>query len=125
MPTEISAILGLSGSRPDLRAGEGIATSPAADVRQELPLANSRARTAPDTDTSLKDINQVVEELNNKVQNIRRELHFAVDDESGYTIITVVDTESEEVIRQIPSEEVVALSRHLEQHAGLLMDAEV
>lgn len=125
MPTEISAILGLRGSWPELRSGKGITASPAADIRQELPLTNSRERTDPDTDTSLQDINQVVEELNHKVQNIRRELHFAVDDESGYTIITVVDSESEEVIRQIPSEEVVALSRHLEQHAGLLMDAEV
>ena len=125
MPTEISAILGPGQPGPGLRAGEGTAASPAADVRQELPLSGSRESEDSTANTSIQDVNQIINDLNSKVQNIRRELHFAVDDHSGYTIITVVDSETEEVIRQIPSVEVVALSRHLEQHAGLLMDAEV
>ena len=40
----------------------------------------------------------------------------------GDTIIKVVDRETDEVIRQIPSEEVVRLRQRLEEVAGVLFD---
>jgi flagellar protein FlaG len=50
----------------------------------------------------------------------QRNLTFRVDEGSGRTVITVVDASTHEVIRQIPSEEVLALSRALEAASGLL-----
>jgi flagellar protein FlaG len=50
-----------------------------------------------------------VGQLNELVQAIRRELEFSVDEQSGRTVITVVDAETREVIRQIPPEEVLTL----------------
>lgn len=58
-------------------------------------------------------LEQALQDLNGYVQTVQRNLQFDVDDTSGHTIIRVVDSETEEVIRQIPSEEVLALARHL------------
>jgi flagellar protein FlaG len=59
------------------------------------------------------NLEQALQDLNGYVQNVQRNLQFDVDDTSGHTIIRVVDSKTDEVIRQIPSEEVLALARHL------------
>ncbi len=47
------------------------------------------------------------------VQGVRRELRFSVDETTGRTVIRVLDAETEEVIRQIPPEELMAVARSL------------
>lgn len=48
-------------------------------------------------------------------------LKFSVDEETGQQIITVIDLESGEIIRQIPQDEVLNFSRQLEQRKGLML----
>ena len=69
---------------------------------------------------------QAVSNLNDYVQVIRRELQFSVDKESGRTVVTVVDAETGEKIRQIPREEVLALARHMgsDMKSGLIISAD-
>ncbi len=59
--------------------------------------------------------------LNDLMQQIRRELHFSVDNATGRTIIKVVNAQTQEVVRQIPPEEVVTLMEHLQQSGNSLM----
>jgi flagellar protein FlaG len=54
-----------------------------------------------------------VDKMNSLVQNIQRDLSFSVDDESGLTVIKVIDSQSGQLIRQIPSEEVIAIANVL------------
>jgi flagellar protein FlaG len=68
---------------------------------------------------------EAVSNLNDYVQVIRRELQFRVDKETGQTVVTVLDSETREVIRQIPREEVLALARHLGREKGLLFSADI
>jgi len=51
-----------------------------------------------------------------------RNLELRVDDHSGRLLIVVRDAENGNVIRQIPSEEVLALSRSLDRMHSLLLD---
>lgn len=67
---------------------------------------------------SSEDIQQAVAELNLHIQNIERDLLFSVDDSSGQTIVRVVNSDTEEVIRQIPSEEVLRISRSIHEQMG-------
>lgn len=57
------------------------------------------------------DVKHAVRKLNDYVQNMSRELHISVDEESGQTVVRVIDPVSKEVIRQIPREEILALAR--------------
>lgn len=69
-----------------------------------------------------QDVSRRVDELNDLTQSIRRTLQFQVDEDTGSTVITVKDTESGEVIRQIPSEELLALTRRMTEISEKLND---
>lgn len=54
-----------------------------------------------------------------------RNLLFSIDDDSGRTIVKVVDNATKEVIRQIPSEEILSIAKALDRLKGLLIKQEV
>ena len=63
----------------------------------------------------LEQVNQAVSDLNEYVQIVGRELQFSVDADSGRTIIKVLDSKTQDLIRQIPGDEAIALAEHLKQ----------
>ncbi len=73
---------------------------------------------------SSEELAQAVAEMNQHFQNVQRNIHFSIDDETGTTVVKVIESDTEEVIRQIPSEEIVALSKYLEENAGRIIRAE-
>ena len=81
-----------------------------------------------DMELSQEALEKVVSQLNAYIQNTQRDVDFSVDDATGRVVVRVIDSESEEVIRQIPSEEMLAISRHLvesletEQPKGFLIE---
>jgi flagellar protein FlaG len=62
---------------------------------------------------SERDLQQAITRLNDFAQSVQRNLHFSLDNESGILITKVIDTKSNDVIRQIPNEETVALAQSL------------
>jgi len=68
------------------------------------------------------DVERAVKRLNELMTSTQRSLRFQVDEGSGRTIITVINENTKEIVRQIPPEEVLAVSRSLEQ-LGSLLDA--
>jgi len=66
-------------------------------------------------------IKEAVARLNDYVQQAERKLNFQVDEEAGLTIIRVFDKQSDELIRQIPSEDAVSLARKLNQEEPLML----
>ncbi|NOX26647.1 MAG: flagellar protein FlaG [Gammaproteobacteria bacterium] len=71
-----------------------------------------------------QEVDQAVQNLNDYVQNIERNLEFSVDRNNGNTVISVIDSQTEEVIRQIPPEKAVNAVRNLQRLEGLLLSAE-
>lgn len=101
---------------------QGVQASPASKVertaRATEETASPRAvEEAAEDDEGLKD---VVSNLNQLVRDLHRELKFSVDDDSGETIVKVIDKETDEVLRQIPSAEVLRLRKRLEEAAGVI-----
>lgn len=72
---------------------------------------------------SFAELTGALDQLNGYLEETHRGLRFSIDDDSGRTIVRVVDTETDEVIRQIPSEEMLALIRHFNEVTGNLFDA--
>ena len=64
-------------------------------------------------------LNEAVKVLNEEMQVVKRELHFSVDEDSGTTVIKVMDLSTKEVIRQIPNEEALSVARTLSDGADL------
>ena len=86
---------------------------PRVDVVQNL--AEARASAAEQQKVSRQAIERVVSELEAYVQNAQRNLDFHVDDKTGRVVVKVVDATNDSVIRQIPSEEMIAISHRLQE----------
>lgn len=82
--------------------------------------ASGGTRAAGQPPDDAQPLEEVVSDLNNLVHELHRELQFSVDHESGDTVVKVVDRETDEVVRQIPSEEVVRLRKRLQEAAGVI-----
>lgn len=55
------------------------------------------------------ELRDAVKRLNQLTGSVQRELHFTVDEETGRSVIKVIDSESKEVIKEIPPEEILSL----------------
>ena len=66
-------------------------------------------------------LSTAVEKLNDFVTSNRKNLRFSIDEDTGRTVVKLVDSENN-VLRQIPSEEVLHLIKSLEQNKGLILE---
>jgi flagellar protein FlaG len=71
---------------------------------------------------SLEEVEKAVEDMNKMVESLQRGLNFSVDKDLGDIIIKVVDQQTNETIRQIPSEDMVSLQQRLQEVSSLLFD---
>jgi flagellar protein FlaG len=111
-------------SQPAIPAGKALPQE-----GKEMPSVAIKAA-PPVPEFKKLDIDKAIEELQAFVDGLGRKLSFARDDSINRSVITVRDTMTNQVVRQIPSEEVVAISRQIrdemsEMRAGLLMDKTV
>ena len=65
-------------------------------------------------DVNAEQIDIAVSQLSEFVQSNNRQLNFSVDEGSNKQVVRVSDAESGEIIRQIPTEEVLKLSERLQ-----------
>ncbi len=72
----------------------------------------------PEKDDILHSLNM----LNSSLENINEKLKFTFHEKNKRVIIKVVNTETEEVVREIPPKEIVKLSEHLQKYIGMLVD---
>ena len=64
---------------------------------------------------------QALEQLKSKLSSQNNALQFELDQQTGDTIVRVLDGETGEVIRQIPSKELVEIARALDKMQGMLL----
>ena len=76
----------------------------------------ARAAAAEQVQVSREAFDKVVSELKAYVQNAQRNLDFQVDDKTGRVVVKVIDATDDSVIRQIPSEEMLAVSHRIQEY---------
>lgn len=62
-----------------------------------------------------------VKKLNDLVAPALQTVQFSLDEQSERMVVKVVDTASKQVLRQIPNEEVLAMSKTLDKLQGLMI----
>ena len=75
-----------------------------------------------------QEVLEAVQNLNDFVQNTKRELNFSVDEQTGKTVVKVIDFETKKVIRQIPADEILQLAQRVAEQndeKGNLLEIEV
>ncbi|HDH99765.1 MAG: hypothetical protein DRQ14_03590 [Candidatus Latescibacterota bacterium] len=71
------------------------------------------------------DLEKIGEELNRCIRMFNTHLAFEIDRPSNRIIIKIINTETEEVIRQIPPEELLRIMHYMDELLGLLVDERV
>jgi len=67
-------------------------------------------------------IAKTAKQMESFVQSMGRELNFSVDQASGYSVVRVINPQTGEVIRQLPSEELLKIAEMFEQTNSALVN---
>ena len=115
-------------------AGQNVNSSNAVEAvvaPNKVAKAETSSNTAQQNDASFAELKAELAKFNESSQAIQRSLRFQVDDTTGRNVISVVDRQTNETIRQIPPEELLTLSRRLKEineardsSSGVLIKAE-
>ena len=82
---------------------------------------DSKAADNTGAQPELKEVRQAVSDINKAMQFMSRELEFSVDTDSDRTVVKVIDQQTREVIRQMPTKEALEIGKALEKAQGLLI----
>jgi flagellar protein FlaG len=113
---------------PDQPYSAGVATgqaqaAPPRTAEATEPVKADKTVKAPalHTQATPEQMKQVSDMLNKEISRVSQSLRFSVDQQTGKTVIKVLDSSTDEVIRQIPSEEALNISQALDRLQGLLL----
>ena len=73
---------------------------------------------------SATDLRQALDDVQSVISSFASDLRFLVDEDTGRTVVKIVDRETDEVIKQIPSEEMMRIAKALDNLQGLLLRQE-
>ena len=75
------------------------------------------------TDKDMVDkLTEAVDKINEMMQQGKQMLTFQLDDDSGRMVVRVIDSQSKEVVRQIPSEETINFAKYVDGLVGLIFN---
>lgn len=67
-----------------------------------------------------------LDELQRKIESVKSlRIHFSEHEETGRTMVKVIDKETEELIREIPPEDLLNVIAKLDEMIGILFDEKV
>lgn len=72
----------------------------------------------------LNALQAVVDTFNGYIPMAENHLVFSIDEDRGKVVIKIVDSTTQDVIRQIPSEQALEISRSLDNLRGLLLQSQ-
>jgi flagellar protein FlaG len=67
-------------------------------------------------------IDKAAEQIQSFVQSMGRDLNFSVDGTTGYHVVTVTNPQTGEVVRQMPSPELLKIAQSLPQFSSGLVN---
>lgn len=84
--------------------------------------AAAQTSAAPTARPSLEQVGQAVEKVQQSITQVASsDLQFEIDNETGQTLVRITDKTTGELIRQIPSEEMVELAKSMDRMQGTLL----
>ncbi|MBI4949518.1 MAG: flagellar protein FlaG [Deltaproteobacteria bacterium] len=104
--------------RPGEASGK-TAAAKKAEVRSGVITDAAEAK----KDLPPKEVEEIASDVQIHLKRLNTELRFEVDNESDEMIIKIIDPETKQVIRQIPSEELLAIRERMKDLIGVLYNA--
>lgn len=94
----------------------------AAQPSVSLELPQTAVKPVAEQQPSAEQLKNVVDNINRTLKQANKNLEFSVDKSTNRQIVKLVDTETGDLVRQFPAEEMLAISRLIDQiQQGLLL----
>jgi len=115
----------LNPSSNAARSAQVLSAGQGEDVRlrreqEEQPASQERALRAEEF--TREELREIADSFGEAVGLLNRGVRIQVDEDSNRFITQVIDRESDEVIRQIPPQELLEISSRLRRFVGALLD---
>ena len=107
----------LESSRPSQRPRNPAGDDSSARAGIETPATGS-ATAQPD----FRTVQQLAAELGTALNRLEGDFSVSVDKDSGTMVVRITDQETGEIVRQIPSKELLEADRSMERIVGLIVD---
>lgn len=87
----------------------------------DVPTTTKNADVVQEEQPNDQEMEAAVNNLNKVIASSLQSIQFSMDKESGRVVVKVLDTETKQVLRQIPNPEVLAISKNLARLQGLFV----
>jgi flagellar protein FlaG len=114
----------IDGTSPFNTAVSSAAAPPAPVADLTVGVASAVVNSATAAKPAMPDPQraaQAAKEINDFLKSSSAGIEFQIESQSERVIVRVVDTETKQLIRQVPTEEMVAISHALDRMTGLLL----
>lgn len=113
-----------AATKPTSVSGPAPASGPASTeaLKDKKSLDKAESAASSQARLSPEEAKKTVEALNKQVAPMSTAVTFSVDNDSGKTVIKVMDTEKNEMIRQIPSKEALEMSQAMDINKGMILN---
>lgn len=74
---------------------------------------------APNDTPDTEKLEKAIKEINEFIKQASPSIQFSVDKDSGRTVVKMIDIENNQLIRQIPTKEALAISKALDSLKGM------
>jgi len=71
---------------------------------------------------STQDLQTAVDRLNQSLKEMNRDVNFSVDSSTGKDVVRVFNSNTGELVRQLPNDEMLNFVKNLENMMGLIFD---
>ena len=69
-----------------------------------------------------QQVADAVKNVRDFLQMVRRSLKFTIDEDSGRVVVQIMDLDNNEMIRQIPGENILMIAKELDRFKGLFIE---
>ena len=114
--------LQMSSGDNSVKSRRKLATSDPSGESSKAQVSKDIVKTQSVNGNRRIDFKKAVEELSKLVRSQQRDVTFSVDEEADATVIRVTKTETGELIKQFPPEEILAMIARLRKNIGWLVD---
>jgi flagellar protein FlaG len=90
-----------------------------------MNVSKKEEPTSSNNTVSLQEVREAVDDLNAKIDQNAVRVNFDVDKETGRIVVQVKDVDTGDVLRQIPSEEMLEFARNASKGVGVTLDTQM
>jgi len=92
------------------------------DTNRVIELETRDVKESKESVVKTNDLAKILEEVNDALKTLNIKRGYKFDKDLNRTIVSVIDTETDEIVKQIPTEDAIRLAKNINEVIGLFYD---